>query len=68
MIDIKHAEVYPCRCNAEYCTYKQQWEEAGSPFRVPIEVAMGKKYMPLISECIQTKYCNRKGEQTLLQH
>jgi len=28
---------------------------------------MGKKYMPLISEWIQTKYCNRKGEQTLLQ-
>ena len=49
MIDTKHAEVYPCRCNAE------------SPFIVPIDVAIGKQYMPLVSEWMQTKYCNRKG-------
>ena len=49
LIDTKHAEVYPCRCDAE------------SPFIVPIDVAIGKQYMPLVSEWMQTKYCNRKG-------
>jgi len=58
LIDTKHAEVYPCRCDTDKCTYKQQWVDAGSPFRVPIEVALGKKYMPLVSEWIKTKYFN----------
>jgi len=46
MIDTKHAEVYPCRCNSKDCNYKKQWEEAGSPFRIPVEVAMGRTYLP----------------------
>ena len=67
MIDNSIAEVFPCRCSSEYCDYKKQWEEAGSPSIIPVEVAMGKKYMPLVSEWLKTKYCNRKGEQTILQ-
>ena len=62
LIDTKHAEVYPCKCDTDKCTYKQQWVDAGSPFRIPIDVAIGKQYMPLVSEWMQTKYCNRKGE------
>ena len=62
LIDNKHAEVYPCKCDNDKCTYKQQWVDAGSPFRIPIDVAIGKQYMPLVSEWMQTKYCNRKGE------
>jgi len=68
MIDTKHAEVYPCRCNSKDCNYKKQWEEAGSPLRIPVEVAIGKQYIPLVSEWLKTKYCNRKGEQAQLIH
>ena len=50
MIDNKYTEVYPCRCDAEECDYKQQWVDAGSPFRIPEQVAFGKEYMPLVSE------------------
>ena len=49
-------------------TIKKQWEEAGSPLRIPVEVAIGKQYMPLVSEWLITKYCNRKGEQAQLIH
>jgi len=35
--------------------------DAGSPVRIPEKVAFGKEYMPLVSEWMQTKYCNRKG-------
>ena len=38
MIDKSIAEVFPCRCSFEDCDYKKQWEEAGSPFRIPDEV------------------------------
>ena len=68
MIDNSIAEVFPCRCSSEYCGYKKQWEEAGSPFRIPVEVAMGRTYLPLVSEWLKTKYCNRKGEQAQLIH
>jgi hypothetical protein len=68
MIDNSIAEVFPCRCDSKDCSYKQQWEEAGSPFRIPFEVAIGKKYIPLVSEWLKTKYCNRKGEQAQLIH
>ena len=68
MIDNSIAEVFPCRCSSEYCDYKKQWEEAGSPFRIPVEVAIGKQYMPLVSEWLKTKYCNRKVEQAQLIH
>lgn len=68
MIDTKHAEVYPCKCDTDKCTYKQQWVDAGSPFRIPVEVAIGKQYMPLVSEWLKAKYCNRKGEQAQLIH
>ena len=61
MIDNKYIEVYPCRCDAEECAYKKQWVDAGNPFRIPEQVAFGKQYMPLVSEWMQTKYCNRKG-------
>jgi len=61
MIDNKYTEVHPCRCDAEECDYKQQWVDAGKPFRIPEQVAFGKEYMPLVSEWMQTKYCNRKG-------
>ena len=68
MIDNSIAEVFPCRCSFKDCDYKKQWEEAGFPFRIPVEVAIGKKYMPLVSEWLKTKYCNRKGEQAQLIH
>ena len=68
MIDTKHAEVYPCRCDTNKCDYKKQWEEAGSPFRIPIEGAIGKQYIPLVSEWLKSKNCNRKGEQAQLTH
>lgn len=42
--------------------------DTGSPFRGPIDVALSKKYMPLVSERLKTKYCNRKGEQAQLIH
>tara|TARA_B110001450_G_scaffold154770_1_gene144373 strand:+ start:545 stop:730 length:186 start_codon:yes stop_codon:yes gene_type:complete len=61
LIDTKYNEVYPCKCDAEECNNKQQWVDAGSPFRIPEQVAFGKEYMPLVSEWMQTKYCNRKG-------
>ena len=67
MIDNSIAEVFPRRCSSEYCDYKKQWEEAGSPLRIPVEVAIGKQYITLVSEWLKSKYCNRKGEQTLLQ-
>jgi hypothetical protein len=38
-----------------------QWVEAGSPFRISFDVAVGKKYVPLVSEWLKTKYCNQKG-------
>jgi len=38
-----------------------QWVEAGSPFRISFDVAVGKKYVPLVSEWQKTKYCNQKG-------
>jgi len=47
LIDTKYTEVYPCRCDAEECDYKQQWVDAGSPFRIPEQVAFGKQYMNL---------------------
>ena len=62
MIDTKYTQVHPCRCDAKECDYKQQWVDAGKPFRIPEQVAFGKQYMPLVSEWMQTKYCNRKGE------
>ena len=34
---------------------------AGSPFRIPFDVAVGKKYVPLVSEWLKSKYCNCKG-------
>jgi hypothetical protein len=68
LIDTKHAEVYPCKCDSDKCTYKQQWVDTGSPFRGPIDVAISKKYMPLVSEQLKTNYCNRKGEQAQLIH
>ena len=61
MIDTKYNEALPCKCDAEECDYKQHWVAAGSPFRIPEQVAFGKEYMPLVSEWLQTKYCNRKG-------
>ena len=63
MIDNSTAEVFPCRCKSEDCDYKLLWVEAGSPFRIPYDVAVGKQYMPLVSEWLKSKYCNRKGEQ-----
>ena len=33
-----------------------------------VEVAMGRTYLPLVSEWLKTKYCNRKGEQAQLIH
>ena len=68
MIDNSIAEVFPCRCDSKDCDYKKQWEEAGSPLRIPVEVAIGKQYMPLVSEWLITKYCNCKGEQAQLIH
>jgi hypothetical protein len=67
MIDNSTAEVFPCRCSPEDCDYKLQWVEAGSPFRIPFDVAIGKRHMPLVSEWLKAKYCNRKGEQTILK-
>ena len=61
MIDSSITEVLPCKCDAEKCDYKQLWVDAGSPVRIPEQVAFGKQYMPLVSEWMQTKYCNRKG-------
>ena len=61
MIDTKYTKVFPCRCDAEECDYKQQWVDAGSSFKVPIDVAIGRQYMPLVSEWMQTKYYYRKG-------
>ena len=61
MIDNSVTEVFACRCKPEDCSYKLQWVEAGSPFRIPFNVAVGKQYMPLVSEWLQTKYCNLKG-------
>ena len=66
MINKSFTEVLPCKCDAEECDYKQQWEEAGSPSRIPEQVAFGKQYMPLVSEWLKSKYCNRKGEQAQL--
>jgi len=67
LIDLTSVEVFPCRCDSKHCNYKKQWEDAGSPFRIPVEVGLGKQYMPLVSEWLKTKYCNRRGEQTLLK-
>ena len=50
MIDNSTAEVFPCRCKSEDCDYKLLWVEAGSPFRIPYDVAVGKKYVPLVAE------------------
>lgn len=61
MIDNSVAEVFPCRCSTEDCDYKLLWVEAGSPFRIPFDVADGKRYMPLVSEWLRSKYCNLKG-------
>lgn len=66
MIDNNTAEVFPCRCDSNDCNYKKQWEDAGSPFKIPMKVAMGRTYLPLVSEWIKTRYCNRKGEQSKL--
>ena len=68
MIDNSIAEVFPCRCGSEYCDYKKQWEDAGSPLRISVEVAIGTQYMPLVYKWLITKYCNRKGEQAQLIH
>ena len=61
MINNSFAEVFPFRCNPDNCDYKMQWIEAGSPFRISFDVAVGKKYVPLVSEWLKTKYCNQKG-------
>ena len=44
MIDTKYTEVLPCRCDAEECDYKQQWVDAGSPFRIPEKYAGLRKW------------------------
>lgn len=54
-------QVFPCKCNPEDCDYKRQWVEAGSPTLVPYDVAVGKKHVPVVSEWLKAKYCNRKG-------
>ena len=53
MIDNSTAEVFPCRCNPEDCDYKIKWVEAGSPFKIPIDVFVGKQYLPLVSEWLK---------------
>ena len=67
MIDKSICQVVPCRCNSKDCFYKLQWEEAGSPSIIPLDVAMGKQYIPLVSEWLVTKSCNRRGEQSNLK-
>ena len=56
MINNSFAEVFPFRCNPDNCDYKMQWVEAGSPFRISFDVAVGKKYVPLVSEWLKTYY------------
>lgn len=67
MIDNSTAEVFPCRCNPEDCDYKMRWAEAGSTFKIPFDVAVGKQYALLVSEWLKAKYCDGKDEQTILQ-
>ena len=43
MIDTKYTEVYPCRCDAEECDYKQQWVDAGKPFKSSISKEESKR-------------------------
>ena len=49
MIDNSIAEVFPCRCDSNDYDYKKQWEEACSPLRIPVKVAIGRTYLPLVS-------------------
>ena len=61
MIDSSFAEVFPCRYNPDDCDFKLKWVEAGSPFGIPFDVAVGKCYIPLVSDWIKSKYSNSKG-------
>lgn len=54
-------DVIPCGCKPEKCSYKQLWFDCGCPTIVEEDVALGKRFDPLISPFLKAKYCHNKG-------